>query len=86
MSTFKAETYRFLRLPRPAPEELEAGAAFAPGTVHLPGWADTEWIKQLTAEQLVTVRNRHDTAPVPSHQTTKLRAWSTARPCQAQVG
>ena len=57
-STFKAETYRFLRLARPTPEELADGAAFPPGTVHLPGWPDTEWIRQLTAEQLVTVRNR----------------------------
>ena len=32
--------------------------AAPPGTIHLPGWADDEWLKQLTAEQLVTVRNR----------------------------
>jgi phage terminase large subunit GpA-like protein len=38
VSTFKAETYRFLRLERPA----EDGAAFPPGTVHLPRWADAE--------------------------------------------
>jgi phage terminase large subunit GpA-like protein len=25
---------------------------------HLPNWADGEWLKQLTAEQLVTVRTR----------------------------
>lgn len=30
----------------------------APGTVHLPDWIDTEWLKQLVAEQLVTVRNK----------------------------
>src|SRR5690606_7090980 len=47
VSTFKAETYRFLRLGRPA----EDGAAFPPGTVHLPGWVDAEWLKQLVAEQ-----------------------------------
>ncbi|SET88386.1 phage terminase large subunit family protein [Oceanicella actignis] len=58
VSTFKAETYRFLRLARPTVEELEEGAAFPPGTVHLPGWVDSEWLKQLVAEQLVTVRNR----------------------------
>jgi phage terminase large subunit GpA-like protein len=58
VSTFKAETYRFLRQERPTREEVEAGAAFPPGTIHLPDWADGEWLKQLTAEQLVTVRNR----------------------------
>jgi phage terminase large subunit GpA-like protein len=57
-STFKAETYRYLRQDRPTREELEAGAAFPPGTIHLPDWADGEWLKQLTAEQLVTVRTK----------------------------
>jgi len=28
------------------------------GTIHLPAWADTEWLKQLVAEQMVTVRNK----------------------------
>ncbi|MEZ5769951.1 MAG: phage terminase large subunit family protein, partial [Paracoccaceae bacterium] len=35
-STFKAETYRFLRQERPTAEEAEAGATFPPGTIHLP--------------------------------------------------
>ena len=41
VSTFKAETYRFLRLDRPTAEELAAGASFPPGTVHLPDWVET---------------------------------------------
>ena len=57
-STFKAETYRFLRQDRPTPEDISAGATFPAGTVHLPDWADSEWLKQLTAEQLVTVKSR----------------------------
>ena len=57
-STFKAETYRYLRQERLTREELEAGAAFPPGTIHLPDWSDGEWLKQLTAEQLVTVKTR----------------------------
>jgi choline dehydrogenase-like flavoprotein len=57
-STFKAETYRFLRQERPTAEEIAAGASFPAGTVHLPTWADGEWLKQLTAEQLVTVKTR----------------------------
>jgi len=79
VSTFKAETYRFLRLPRPTPEELEVVAAFAPGTVHLPGWADTEWIKQLAAEQLVTVRNRRGFARL---EWQKLRERNEALDCR----
>ncbi|WP_291207048.1 phage terminase large subunit family protein [Hyphomonas sp.] len=57
-STFKAETYRFLRQDRPTGQELEAGAVYRPGTIHLPDWADGEWLKQLTAEQLVTVKTK----------------------------
>jgi phage terminase large subunit GpA-like protein len=57
-STFKAETYRFLRQDRPTREQLAAGVPCPPGTIHLPDWADGEWLKQLVAEQLVTVRNR----------------------------
>jgi phage terminase large subunit GpA-like protein len=57
-SAFKSESYRFLRLDRPTEEGVTAGARFAPGTVHIPKWIDSEWLKQLTSEQLVTVRNR----------------------------
>ena len=57
-STFKAETYRYLRQDRPTAEEIEAGAVFPPGTIHLPNWTDGEWLKQLTAEQLVTVKTK----------------------------
>jgi phage terminase large subunit GpA-like protein len=57
-STFKAETCRFLRQDRPTREEQAAGALCPPGTIHLPDWADGEWLKQLTAEQLVTVRTK----------------------------
>ncbi len=58
VSTFKAETYRFLRLPLPTDEEIDAGQGFPPGSIHLPEWIDSEWLKQLTAEQLVTRRDR----------------------------
>ncbi|PRY23517.1 phage terminase large subunit GpA-like protein [Aliiruegeria haliotis] len=57
-STFKIETYRFLRLERPDDAERAAGICDPPGTMHLPDWIDSEWIRQLVAEQLVTVRNR----------------------------
>jgi phage terminase large subunit GpA-like protein len=58
VSTFKAETYRFLRLERPTGEELAAGARFPPGTIHVPDWVDDEWLKQFVAEQLVTVKTK----------------------------
>jgi phage terminase large subunit GpA-like protein len=58
VSTFKAEIYRFLRLDRPTDEEIASGIMHPPGTIHLPGWADSEWCKQFVAEQLVTVKNK----------------------------
>ena len=58
VSTFKTETYRFLRLERPSDEDRALGVCDAAGTMHLPSWADTEWLKQLVAEQMVTVRNK----------------------------
>jgi phage terminase large subunit GpA-like protein len=58
VSTFKAETYRFLRLERPTGEELAAGVRFPAGTIHLPDWVDDEWLKQFVAEQLVTVKTK----------------------------
>ena len=58
-SVFKAETYRYLRLRAPTDEELEAGGAWPAGYVHLPrGGLTAEWVKQLTAEQLVTIRDK----------------------------
>jgi phage terminase large subunit GpA-like protein len=58
VSTFNAETYRFLRLERPSDEDRALGVCDAAGTMHLPNWADTEWLKQLVAEQMVTVSNK----------------------------
>ena len=58
VAVFKSETYRFLRLERPTAEELADGVAFPDGFIHLPAGISAEWVKQLTAEQLVTVRDR----------------------------
>jgi phage terminase large subunit GpA-like protein len=58
VSTFKAETYRFLRLERPTEEEIAGGARTQPGTIHLPDWVESEWLKQFVAEQLVTVKTK----------------------------
>ncbi len=57
-ATFKAETYRYLRIERPSDEDRASGVAPPAGTIHLPDWADSEWLKQLVAEQLVTIRDK----------------------------
>jgi len=58
VSTFKTETYRFLRLARPTDEDLAAGTPVPAGTIHLPSWVESEWVKQLVAEQLVTIKTK----------------------------
>ena len=78
-STFKSETYRFLRLERPTPEELAGGTDYPPGTLHLPNWIDSEWLKQLVAEQLVTVRNKRGFARL---EWQKLRERNEALDCR----
>jgi phage terminase large subunit GpA-like protein len=79
VSTFKAETYRFLRIERPTAEELAVGAAFPPGTVHLPDWVDDEWLKQFVAEQLVTVKTKRGFARL---EWQKLRERNEALDCR----
>ena len=58
VSTFKAETYRFLRLSRPTDEDAADGAQGPAGLVHLPQGVDAEWVKQLVAEHLVTITTK----------------------------
>ena len=79
VSTFKAETYRFLRLERPTEEDLAEGAAFPPGSVHLPHWVENEWLKQFVAEQLVTVRTKRGFARL---EWQKLRERNEALDCR----
>jgi phage terminase large subunit GpA-like protein len=79
VSTFKAETYRFLRLQRPTDEERAGGARFPAGTVHLPSWADSEWCKQFVAEQLVTVKTKRGFAKL---EWQKLRERNEALDCR----
>ncbi|MGE0108158.1 MAG: phage terminase large subunit family protein [Bdellovibrionales bacterium] len=79
VSTFKTETYRFLRLARPTKEELQEGVVFPSGTIHLPEGIETEWIKQLTAEQLVTIKNKRGFSRV---EWQKLRERNEALDCR----
>ncbi len=79
VSTFKAETYRFLRLERPTDEERAEGKAYPPGSVHLPRWVEDEWLKQFVAEQLVTVRTRRGFARL---EWQKMRERNEALDCR----
>ena len=79
VSTFKAETYRHLGLPRPTKEELAEGAQHPPGTVHRPDWVESELLKQLVAEELVTVRTKHGFARL---EWQKLRERNEALDCR----
>ncbi len=78
-STFKTETYRFLRLDPQDVSSQAAGADYAPGFIHLPGWIDAEWLKQLTAEQLVTVKTKRGFAKL---EWQKLRERNEALDCR----
>ncbi len=80
VSTFKSETYRFLRLERPTDEELAAGVTHPPGTIHLPAWAESEWCKQFVAEQLVTVKTRRGFQRL---EWQKLRERNEALDCRS---
>ena len=79
VSTFKAETYRFLRLERPTDEERAEGKVYPPGSVHLPHWVEDEWLKQFVAEQLVTVRTRRGFARL---EWQKMRERNEALDCR----
>jgi phage terminase large subunit GpA-like protein len=58
VSVFKSETYRLLKLEKPTAEQIEAGADYPAGYIYIPSGTPDEWLKQLTAEQLVTIENR----------------------------
>ena len=79
VSMLKSETYKFFRLERPTDEELEDGAVYPAGTIHLPTWADSEVIKQLTAEQLIAKKNRRGYARM---EWTKTRERNEALDCR----
>jgi phage terminase large subunit GpA-like protein len=79
VATFKSETYRFLRLRRPMDEEIDEGAPYPAGFVHLPRGADAEWVKQLVAEQLVTIKTRRG---FTRFEWQKLRERNEALDCR----
>ncbi|MBK8174796.1 MAG: phage terminase large subunit family protein [Rhodospirillales bacterium] len=77
VATFKSETYRFLRLA--APTEEDAGERHPGGYIHLPRGVDAEWVKQLVAEQLVTVKTRRGFTRL---EWQKLRERNEALDCR----
>ena len=76
VATFKSETYRFLRLAATTAEDDERHPA---GYVHLPRGSDVEWVKQLVAEQLVTVKTRRGFTRL---EWQKLRERNEALDCR----
>ncbi len=78
-ATFKSETYRFLRLDRPTDEEIAAGASYPAGYIHLPRGLEAEWVKQLVAEQLVSVRTKRGFARL---EWQKLRERNEVLDCR----
>ena len=64
VSTFKVDLYRRLWLTR------GDGVGYPPGWVHLPAGLEPEAVKQLVAEQLVTVKDRRG---FPRQEWRKLR-------------
>lgn len=53
VAIFKSETYSWLRLDQPLD-----GEPYPNGYIHLPQGVDAEWIQQLVAEQLLTIKNK----------------------------
>jgi phage terminase large subunit GpA-like protein len=78
-AVFKSETYRFLRLPRPTDEELANGAAWPQGYIHFPKQLKSEVLRQLTAEQLVTIKTRQG---YPRLEWRKTRDRNEALDCR----
>ncbi|MBX6742914.1 MAG: phage terminase large subunit family protein [Acetobacteraceae bacterium] len=72
VSTWKADLYRRLWLGRGDAE------AFPPGWVHLPRGIEAEWVKQLVAEQLRSVKDRRGFA---RQEWAKLRERNEALDC-----
>ncbi|HMT45511.1 MAG TPA: phage terminase large subunit family protein [Novosphingobium sp.] len=78
-AVFKSETYRWARLNAPTDEEMEEGGRHPPGFIHLPLGTTAEWVKQLTAEQLMTIKDRKGFSKLEWH---KVRDRNEALDCR----
>ncbi len=74
----KSELYGFLRKDKPTDEQLEAGEPYPSGYCHYPKYPE-EFFKQLTAERLVTVKDRRG---FPYREWRKLRERNEALDCR----
>ena len=79
-AVFKSELYAWLRLDKPTDEGLVNGEeAWPEGYVHLPKQIDSEWIKQLVGEQLMTITNNRG---FPKLEWQKIRERNEALDCR----
>jgi phage terminase large subunit GpA-like protein len=78
-AVFKSETYRFLRQERPTEEDLKEGTPWPDGYIHLPKGISSEWVKQLTSEQLKAVKNKKGFTKLEWH---KMRERNEALDCR----
>jgi phage terminase large subunit GpA-like protein len=74
----KSELYGFLRKDKPTDEQLEAGEPYPSGYCHYPKYPE-EFFKQLTAERLVTVKDRRG---FPYREWRKLRERNEVLDCR----
>ncbi len=74
----KSELYGFLRKEKPTDEQLEAGELYPSGYCHFPKYPE-EFFKQMTAERLVTVKDRRG---FPYREWRKLRERNEALDCR----
>lgn len=74
----KSELYGFLRKEKPTDEQLEGGEPYPSGYCHYPKYPE-EFFKQLTAERLVTVKDRRG---FPYREWRKLRERNEALDCR----
>ena len=78
-AVFKSETYRWARLVPPTDEQMEEGAGWPAGFIHLAQGTTAEWVKQFTAEQLRTVKTNRGFVKLEWH---KLRERNEALDCR----
>lgn len=74
----KSELYGNLRKDKPTDTQLEQGETYPPGYCHYPKY-DAEYFKQLTAERLVTVKDKRG---FPHREWRKLRERNEALDCR----
>lgn len=74
----KSELYGALRKDKPTDEQLQDGEKHPPGFCHFPKYGE-EYFKQLTAERLVTVKDKRG---FPHREWRKLRERNEALDCR----